>query len=67
MLKKDLICDNCGWVASYLYEIESQEYHYCFNCNTQKKGPLIVVNFTNKKYSKSVTKGGTDDLMGPSA
>ena len=63
MLNGDQTCDNCGWVATYLYDISDIKYHYCFNCNTQKKGPPIVLNFTNKNISKARNFGGTDDLL----
>lgn len=65
MLKKDQVCEKCNWVASYLYDIKGIKYHYCFNCFTQKKSPPIELIFTNKNISKSVTKGGTGDLMVP--
>lgn len=66
MLKRDLICEKCGWVAEFFYEIKKTSHYYCSNCHNQQFSPPIVLNFTNKNISQAEILDGTGDLMEPS-
>ena len=65
MLKRDRICEKCGWVAEFIYEIKKKKHYYCSNCHSQQFSPTIVTIFKNKNISKGRKIDGTGDLMLP--
>ena len=66
MLKRDRICEKCGWVSEFIYEIRKTKHYYCSNCHNQQYSPTIVLKFTNKNIPKVENIDGTRDLMEPS-
>ena len=65
MLKRDRICEKCGWVSEFIYEIRKTKHYYCSNCHNQQFSPPIVLKFTNKNISQAEILDGTGDLMEP--
>jgi len=66
MLKRDRVCEKCGWVSEFMYELRKRNHYYCSNCHYQQFSPPIVLNFTNKNISQAEILDGTGDLMEPS-
>ena len=66
MLKRDRICEKCGCVSEFIYEIRKTKHYYCSNCHNQQYSHPIELNFTNKNISKARNIDGTGDLVLPS-